>query len=418
MSEIITLPLQDVMIQVDFYDDDEKELLLSYPTAKNITSVIETGVNVPGAEFLAYYLYHRRRHGIVGFGSYAEIKKRISIALTFLDGCIEFRDGCVAAINNSNDSPDSITENIGEAISLVVVGRLHDLHEADWEWIPKHESPTFDYYKNITVASDGVHVVQIEAKGSIVEDTSIKSQSIYDHKSNIKIKKTKIKMLEKNGTYRYPSTIKYGMIGMIGHQGQTRCLLIDPEGIEVGDPKHIRLLNRLQFIFNWISFLGKRSQIAASLGTRLEALRNLKDPFELDNVPLLNGAGKQFDLFRFVLGGRELKMASRLAHIVDGKAYGTIIEMDGGKLFFLGVQEYLYVYATEQDFNQILKYKSGSGSIRKKVRCVIPNGRANQMISLRERKLEKSGGYTRFYANGMLQFSYSGIVFGFVKIEN
>ena len=54
---------------MDYFDKRERSALLNYPTAQKIDAVAGTTIEVPTAEFLTYYLFHRKRPGKTGYSN-------------------------------------------------------------------------------------------------------------------------------------------------------------------------------------------------------------------------------------------------------------------------------------------------------------------------------------------------------------
>jgi len=50
-----------IRVDVACYNEEEREKLLKYPMATAMNSVVTNGIEVPTAEFLTYYLFHRKR---------------------------------------------------------------------------------------------------------------------------------------------------------------------------------------------------------------------------------------------------------------------------------------------------------------------------------------------------------------------
>jgi hypothetical protein len=278
--------------------------------------------------------------------------------------------------------------------------------------------PTFDYEYPTSTASDATHMIQVESKGTVVDDSSIISDPIRRRKALIDAKKEKIRLREQAGSYPHPAGLRYGVICALGRTGPLHCWLTDPPPMEGADPRKFRLLARLQYIRDWISFLSKRSQLAASLATRLRALHALADPFVLANVPLLRDDNEPYEIPPFDSMGRRSGLPGTLCQVTDGPAVGTLLRLTRGELLFLGVQRKLYEMAAEQNFAEILSYRETHGSVEKRVHCVLPRGRAQRMHL--ERLHETSRGpsaYVRFAATGVLHYSPGGAVFGVVAPE-
>ncbi len=420
MSRIGTTAQNAVRIEVQYYNDDEMQKLLDYPSAASISSVVSSGVNIPTAQFLTYYLFYLKRPGKPGYRRYNEIAKKLDRALNDLDEWVHLTGGTVVSAQDAVPADPAMTERIGVAIALSVIGQIHGLHEADWERIPERPGPygvpTFDYKETVDQGSDGQHVVHVEAKGSVVQNTDELSGSIRTHRASIAQKKIKIEELERNGQYPFPAEIRYGAIGAIGRNGSARCWLIDPPGDDRRDAPRTKLLSRLQFIQDWISFLSGRSQFAASLATRIASLRRLDDPFSLNRVPLFRGDGRPYETFGLVPVSPGLTFFPNLCRVVDGPARGTVLRLSNNKLFFLGLQGHLFAMAMDQDFERITTYAEQGGSVEKRLLCVVPSGRANAM-NLRSivEMYHESGGYVHFNAIGEINYGQGGTVFGVVS---
>ena len=186
-------PANNFHLEVDFFDDQERERLLRYPTANQIREIVETGLSVKRAQFLTYYMFHKRRPGKEGFRDYTQLGSKIGHAAADLDGWVAPREGSIGTVSDVETQDRAITERIGEAASLCVAGEIHNIHDADWDRLPEHRGrsgfPTFDFQHNEAFASDGNHIIQIEAKGTSVEDTRILAPSMRTHKSKIDAKK-------------------------------------------------------------------------------------------------------------------------------------------------------------------------------------------------------------------------------------
>ncbi len=409
-------PANRFHLDVGFFDDQERKSLLRYPTANRILEIVKSGVSVNTAQFLTYYMFHKRRPGKEGFRDYSQLGSKIGHAAADLDGWVAPSDGSLGTVSDVEAQDRAITERIGEAASLCVASEIHDIHDADWDRLPEHRGrsgfATFDFQYDEVFASDGSNVIQVEAKGTSVEDTRILTPSMRTHKSNIDAKKRKIRQREAEDNYTYPADLRYGIICAIGHHGPLRCLLTDPPGENGADPRRFRLLARLQFMFNWISFLSGRSQLAASFATRLHALMELQDPFALAGIPLLRGNGRVYEIAPPMFG-RVPSMFAHLCRVRDGQAIGTLVRAANEQCFFLGVQRHIFEMAVTQDFEKVLLYKDPGGSIYKTLECVIPRGRAKSMnLEYLDRGNDERSGYISFNASGTLHYSQGGVVFG------
>ena len=206
-----------------------------------------------------------------------------------------------------------------------------------------------------------------------------------------------------------------------GRSSIIKCILVDPESSKFEiDPYKRRLINRLMFLWNWISFIRPRSQLAASLATRVKSIINVKDIRSLDGVPLLNGEGEPFSYISsgFNIDGRCSFFASK-SYITDGPAGGVVLRLSDQYLLFLGIREDLIFQAVEQKFKEIIAYKADSASIDKTVRCVISKGRYEELElpETIQENVRKKGEYRVFDLKGQLHYSKGGIVFGFLLVS-
>ncbi|MDW7773163.1 MAG: hypothetical protein SCH71_09775 [Desulfobulbaceae bacterium] len=291
-----SLPQKSITVSVDYYDEREKKKFADYPSAKRIVDVVNSSFEIPIEEFLTYYLFHRKRPGKEGYRNYEQLGGKIDKALTELEDWIVFNQSSISVPKDVKPQLISITERVGESIGLSVINRLHELTEADWDKIPEHPGrsgiSTFDYQ----VASDGKNIVQLETKGSCVSNNSLKENSISNHKKNIHEKKSKIQAKE---SYLYPADVRYGTITVLDYKPKSiaKCWLVDPEPyLTETPPEKLRLINRMRFFRDWISFISPRSQFASALSTRVADIEALSDPSELDGVPLRKGNGEELTI--------------------------------------------------------------------------------------------------------------------------
>ena len=119
----------------------------------------------------------------------------------------------------------------------------------------------------------------------------------------------------------------------------------------------------MKFLYDWISFIGALGpHLQLHLATRIADLEALKNPFELDGIPLLGGSGKPFDYNSF--------MASK-SRVIDGPAGGVVVQISDKALFFLGIREKLLEIASNQSFEEIIHYKAKVGTIWKKLNAPL-----------------------------------------------
>lgn len=76
------LALDTVQVEVAFYDDAEMRKLLVYRTAAITQARVEKPLEVPKAEFLIYYLFHRIKLGTVGYRDYNSVARKAHLWLS------------------------------------------------------------------------------------------------------------------------------------------------------------------------------------------------------------------------------------------------------------------------------------------------------------------------------------------------
>jgi hypothetical protein len=166
---------------------------------------------------------------------------------------------------------------------------------------------------------------------------------------------------------------------------------------------------------DWISFLSPLSALAAALATRVADLEALRDPYELNSVPLLRGSGKPFEIEPFSqLKWRHSSFMTSKSRVTDGPAGGVVLQLSERALFFLGIREDLLVIAADQKFEEIIEYKAEAGSQKKTVKCTFNSGRYMN-LKLPESvsdSVTETGGYIHFNLTGVLNYSPEGLVFG------
>ena len=414
---------KSVKINVSYYDETEKELLRQYPSSKQIEELVNNGIEIPMAEFLTYYWLYNKLSGAPEWADYKtiykDIEKDISKATFNFRGLIGCNGQSIcglvdpSGLHKNND----LKEHIGEAAGLSLVSRIHGL--TDMDWVPIKEEPvkTLDFRYNI--ASTGSEFIEVENKGSCVDDNSHLSDPIYSHKASIKEKKEDINRRILANNYPDPDSLRYGTIAAFDKTHDMKCWILDPSSDRPQyDPHNFRLLTRMRFLRNWISFIAPLSQLTSALSTRVADLQNLSDPFELDGIKLLRRNEKPFN-FSSSPFDQQSTFWSHRAHIVDGPAGGIILQISDNELFLTGIREDLLILASEQNFKEIMNYKTYCGTISKTVECVFSGGRY-KALHLPQNVLErttKTGNYYSFKLSGKIHYSLSGLVFGILPMN-
>lgn len=417
------LPQKEIRVEVDFYDDEQKQKLLAYPSADRMIELVENGVVIPTQEFLTYYLFHKKRPGKSGYQSYDSLGRKIGRAIAELDDWIHFNEVSLSVPQDVAPQDKAITERISESIGLAVVNRIHDLTEADWgklREISGHKGqPTFDY----EIASDGQKIIQVETKGSCLEINHKKTSTISNHKRSIVDKKSNIRVHEQVGDYKYPAELRYGTISVLDYRPNSvaMCWLLDPDPEAVSTPPaQLRLINRMGFLRDWISFISPRSQFSAALSTRLADLVAVSNPMELDGIPLRKGNGEKL-VFEApdIKGQPGYAFFANKSRVSDGPSLGVVMQASSEDLVYLGIRDDLVVIAGKQDFQAIVNSQYEVGTLRKHIDCFVSEARFLNFDLPDQIKEEakKYGGYYSFRLSGQMIYSKEGLVFGLLPLK-
>lgn len=401
-----------VHVDVQYYDDAHREALQGYPDAIGIDKVVAHPLYVPVDEFLTYFLFHRARTGSKRLAGYAQVRRMVTAACAALQYVLKLKTGVLTLEEDVRRIPRELTEHVGESVALSVVNRIHDLIEADW--LPIEEGPkgrTFDF----ECGSNGAKIIQVEAKGCVVDDNSVKSAAVSNQKADIEAKKASLAKHRED-------VLRYGVITAISKLGQPlRSWLLDPTPDDPPkSPADFQLLARLHFL-RWVVWLiSPRSHLATALATRINTIREQSEPYRLSGVSLLQADGKPFSFDRIHVGADSFSafFATR-SRVTGGAAGGVVIPMEAGDaLLFVGMREQLVDLAIGQSFHEITSYRAERAIIRKSVDCVVPKGEFRRM-DLREEELPEftdGGSYVHFSLTGTLAYTCDGLIFGALPV--
>ena len=336
-------------------------------------------------------------------------------SISSLDGCIDFNGHSIKTATGVVEQLPEISEHVGEAIGLSVISKIHDLTEADWSPIRvrrgKNAPKSFDF----ELASDARNLIQVENKGSSVVDNQLLDGRIKAQKRSIAAKKAKLNERGPEQTDPNPASLRYGTITAVDSRsnGNVRCWLTDPPAELDRDPRSFRLIQRMRFLRDWISFISPRSHLAVALSTRFADIEALNDPFELNGVGLRRGNGEPFDFTPQPFAEHSPFLATK-SRITDGPAGGVVVQISDEQLFLLGIRDDLVALASEQNFDRILTYEAAASSIEKTVECVISDNRIQgfRLPSLLLEEARRWAGYVSFRLSGLIHYSPSGLVFG------
>ena len=418
---VANISQRTIRVDVDFYDETERSKLLHYPTSAALARLVSSPIEIPTAEFLTYYLFHKKRLGHPAYRDYRSIGARIDTALGMLDGCVDFDGRSISRAEGDGAQITEVSEHVGEAVGLSVANRIHGLTLADWDLIPtqpgRHGRRTFDFQ----VASDGERFVELETKGSSSDDNRLKSDAVKAQKRRIDEKKDGLGRLTPSDEGRSAGPLRYGSITVLDRRpnGTARCWLTDPDAaMTAEDPRRWKLLARMRFLRDWIAFVSVRSQLAAALATRVADLEALADTRPLERLPLLRGNGKAFD-FR----SNEETAPSLFANksfVIGGNAGGLVVRMSGGALFFLGIQHDMVALAARPEPEALLGYRAEWNSAERVVRCKVNKTTfvSWDLGGALAGEPDGMGSNVEFELSGQIHSDESGLVFGVLPLTD
>ena len=268
-------------IDVAYYDSRHEDLIAEWPSRirKRAEALVDSGLSI-SAEHLALFSVYKDQMDRPGFRSLSELQPKIKNRFDKLSEYYDFSHTIKALFP---EVPVEEKERLGVAVSLIVASEIFSIGEADWTKIPETTSQkTLDYRP---VAVSGGKFVEVEAKGSVVEeDVTRKTSSVSQMKAHIIEKKQ-----ETEASVSHDKHLLLGTILAMPTEPRQRacCWLLDPPTESTRqDPARHQLLARMTWFLRTLRLISG-SQVVMALAERLQVLRNLANPAELSNVPLV-----------------------------------------------------------------------------------------------------------------------------------
>lgn len=302
---------------------------------------------IPLQDFLNYFLIHRA----LGpeYGSYAARMANIDQSIVWLRNAISLDNGTI----NSLQSAAGTQERVGEAVSLSIANRLFGLTEADWDIIPiwrgRGAQPTFDFERTWTGINAAGDVVQIEAKGTFVPDSTVSNhQNLRKHAQNIEKKKAKI--AANGASYRYPATVRYGMITAVDANRTAQCWILDPEGNQISqNPLDLKMAFRTEYAASMIELIAPNATLIEALRKRADLWRR-GDP-RRDSGPIVSARGYAYSRRNYV----EDFLSEGKVWLPSRDIVGKVFKGDSGPQFFIGMRGDVVRAAISQEVTEMLR---------------------------------------------------------------
>jgi hypothetical protein len=393
-----------IRVDVHAYGRKQLELIRALPESDKILRIIENGLDISREQFLVYSLFrYRDVNDLESLRNLATAKEALLEAILSTDDTSFWAHPLLDATEHRAEAQD-----IGEALGLCLMDKIYVTTEQDWSRIPEGSGKSLDY-----VASDSQRILEVESKGSFVEDRSRKSSAISSHKGDILKKKE-----SRRDSQACPPGVRLGTISAIDRRpgGRPTVWIVDPPvGYHERAPEHIRVLHRLEYILRWLTLINPRSPLTIGLANRLLDLQHIPNPSVLDGISLTGALNKPIlpEKDPYAIHGR---FFSTRSVVFDGPAGGVIVPSGDNKIFFAGVREDLVDIAISQDFSTINRFKVEPTTLEKRVTGIVSQGRFKKYgFSEQSEAVEKRGtGYFALRLHGELYYSAGGVVFGWL----
>lgn len=393
-----------IRVDVHAYNPEQLELIRALPESGKILRLIENGLHIPREQFLVYSLFRCR-----DVSDLESLRNLATAKEALLEAVLSVNDTSFCA-HPRLDATEHRTEvqDIGEALGLCFMDKVYETTEQDWSRIPEGPGKSLDY-----VASDSQRILEVESKGSFVEDRRRKSSAVSKHKADI-LKKKEVR----RGSQECPPGVRLGTISAIDRRpgGRPTVWIVDPPvGYHERAPEYVRVLHRMDFILRWLTLINPRSPLTVGLANRLLDLQHIPDPSVLDGIPITGVLNKPIlpDKDPFAIHGR---FFSTRSVVTDGPAGGVVVPSGNNKIFFAGVREDLVDIASSQDFSTISRYQMMPATLEKTVTGIISQGRFKKygFNEMSDAVVRRGTGYFALRLRGALHYSAGGLVFGWL----
>jgi len=401
-------------LNVDYYNSKEKELFKAYPNYQEIEDKLQQGFTLSDDELLTYMMFMEQKDE-EGFRTYEELRSKLESRKGFYLDYLDLESGTVKSkYSSSNLSDVGVTERLGISLGLNVVNQLHDLTEADWAITPDQyhggvRAKDFDYEHPL--AATKTNFIQVENKGSVVDDNNFKTSSISHHYKSIKGKKENLLTYERRRGIKRHQNIYYGTIGSVDQKNNAKVLLVDPPPFEQEwPPTKFKLIARLSFYHQLFIFCGIRNKIVNSLGQRIKELVELREVFELDKKRLkdINPSPRSY-----IKSGKVVKVNT-------DEAFGTFYFIESNKgfeIYVVAIHKVIIKHILNQDFQAILNYEYKSAEIQDAVSIELVDNSKEDFELLQKMKFvydERKKKFTnQFYTK--LRNTSAGRIYGGIR---
>lgn len=384
-----------LQVNVDFYDNHHKKLLMNYPSNNEIEHLVRKPTKISKSEFLTYLLFTEQRES-EGFRTFDELRKKVDSRLGYISDYLNIGEGTIKAIHTAKETPNEITERVGVSVSLCLVNKIHNMTEADWERIPIDNRKVLDFQ---IATTDSLYIF-VESKGTILKNNNYRTE-LSGKAKHVKEKKDENKNIIKRG-------IAYGIITSIDQKNITQSWLLDPPAIDLPfSPKKYRLLSRMYFYWKNLKIISPKSEFLFSLINRIKVLEKQNDYEIFNSFPLFNSEGEEILVYDNYLG------YSAHTYINNQLIIGRLIIYED-KIFFFGFSREVFFILAKQDFDEIINYNLLSKIEEVNIMAKINKNELNINSSIKQFIKHEEKKYYQIELKTDVYCTSSGRVFGFI----
>ncbi|OGI06917.1 MAG: hypothetical protein A2Y40_10225 [Candidatus Margulisbacteria bacterium GWF2_35_9] len=271
-------------VDIEYYDVKHRQALKDRSFAFNkMEELITSGLEFTKWELFSMCIFKHQQLNNIGHKTYRELQNHIVTFCKSWEYYFDFTGNTIISRYPSSDVDTSITETIGDGCGLLIANQIYNLVEPDWEKIPtSNKIGTLDF----GIASTGQSFIEIETKGSVIEQNA-KTSKISNHKTSIEVKKDDQRKNDNN----------HELIGIISafptNQNLTaKAYLLDPPAVNIPyDPFKYKLLARLYYYWQELRMIS-RAHFIEILINRIKTIQMLEDYRSIDKLPILNRNGE------------------------------------------------------------------------------------------------------------------------------
>ncbi|TGL19749.1 hypothetical protein EHQ47_16770 [Leptospira bourretii] len=416
----------EILIKVDFYDEEEEDKFQKYPNFQSLKELTEKLVSIPKEEFLTYLLFKEKKD-FPGFQSYSDFKSKLEKSFYLFEGYLTFNSQSIQVNFTGNSMDSDLVQRMGESISLCIINKLYNLSEADWNILSIKTTKDFDYHLNIASTGEEYAQVYIECKGNTNQDNKLKNPSLSTQKKSIKEKKEYLQNQKKESKFK---NFLYGVIISFDNkiQSYTKAWLVDPVPFPFEmEPFNYKLLTRLEYYYNILNELTPKAKITVLLLNRIRFIEenSNRQIFNNSKVPFESSYGKNIVIHKSLFNRLSVIKSSKRINDYenDDEVFGNIsaplMDANGNYyLFFTGLTTNSLQIIIDQNLNEIIHFEEERKTTRRRLICRILKSKMDDQYEIMKNIYhQEKKDLLEFYFYGDFIFNSSGRVFGIIPLE-